>query len=72
MKTASKKVVRGGGEFLGDKVAATIAKLNDDKNVKPKHAIDKNPRKVEEIYVLPKKRRNIYIINIYIYIYKNY
>ena len=55
LKTASKNVVHkaaeGTGQFIGNKIANKI--------VKPKHAIDENPKNVEEIIILPEKREEI-------------
>ena len=55
LKTASKKVVHKAaeatGQFIGNKIANKI--------VKPKHAIDENPKNVEEIIILPEKREEI-------------
>ena len=48
-KTASKKAVHKTGEFVRNKIVDAVAKLKDNKVVKPKHAIDQNPRNVEEI-----------------------
>ena len=46
------KAAEAAGEFRGNRIT--------DKIVKPKHVIDENPRNVEEIMILPeKKRRNI-------------
>ena len=61
LKTTSKndahKAADVTGEFIGNKIAA--AKSKDDKIVKPKHAIDENPRNVEEKVILPEKRGEI-------------
>ena len=43
LKTASKKVVHNAGEFLGNEIADTVTKSNDDNVVKPAE----NPRNVE-------------------------
>ena len=55
LKTASKNVVHKAaeatGQFIGNKIANKI--------VKPKHAIDENPKNVEEIIILPEKREEI-------------
>ena len=55
LKTASKNVVHKAAEatrqFIGNKIANKI--------VKPKHAIDENPKNVEEIIILPEKREEI-------------
>ena len=63
LKTVSKKVVHKSaeatGEFLGNKITDAVAKLNNDKIVKPKQVTDENPRNVEEITIPPEKRRNI-------------
>ena len=58
-KPASKKVLYKTSEFLGNKIVDLAAKLKDDKIVKPKHVIDKNPRNVEEIIILEEKREEI-------------
>ena len=55
LKTASKKVVHKGGEFLGNKTADAVTKSNDDKTEKPK----KNSKNVEEIIILLEKRDKI-------------
>ena len=47
LKNSSKKVVYKTGESLGNKI------------VKPKHVIDENPRNVEEIFIVPEKRKQI-------------
>ena len=52
-KPASKKAVHKTGEFVGNKIADAVAKLKEDKIVKPKHVIDENPRNTEEIIILP-------------------
>ena len=51
LKNSSKKVVYKTGESLGNKIACKI--------VKPKHVIDENPRNVEEIFIVPEKRKQI-------------
>ena len=51
IKTTSEKVVHKAAEPTGKIIRNKIA----DKIVKPKHAIDKNPRNVEEIIILPEK-----------------
>ena len=48
-KTASKKAVHKTGEFVRNKIVDAVAKLKDNKVVKPKHVIDENLRNVEEI-----------------------
>ena len=48
-KSASKKAVHKTGEFVRNKIVDAVAKLKDNKVVKPKHVIDENPRNVEEI-----------------------
>ena len=52
-KTPSKQVVHKAAEakseFAGNKIA--------DKIVKPKHAIDENPRNVEQILILQEKKK---------------
>ena len=55
LKTVSKKVVHKAGEFLGNKIADTVTKSNDDKIVKP----DEISRNVEEIIIPPEKRDKI-------------
>ena len=59
LKTASKKVVHETaattGEFIANKIADTVAKLNDNKIVKT----DENSRNVEEIIILPEKREEM-------------
>ena len=55
LKTASKKVVHKAGEFLGNKTADAVTKLNYDKIVK----LDKNSRWVEEIIIPLEKREEI-------------
>ena len=51
LKTASKKLVRKTGEFLGNKIADAVAKSIDDKIVKIKSA--------KEIIIPPEKREQI-------------
>ena len=51
LKNSSKKVVYKTGESLGNKIACKI--------VKPKHVTDENPRNVEEIFIVPEKRKQI-------------
>ena len=55
LKTASKRVihkaVEATSEFIGNKIADTVAKLDDNKIVKTKSA--------EEIILLPEKREEI-------------
>ena len=52
-KTPSKQVVHKAAEakseFAGNKIS--------DKIVKPKHAIDENPRNVEQILILQEKKK---------------
>ena len=52
-KTACKKVVHreaeATGQFRGNKIAEII--------IKPKHVNDENPKNVEEIFVLSKKKK---------------
>ena len=55
LKIASKIVVHKTGEFLENKIAGAVAKLNYDKIVKPKHVMDDNPRNVEVIIIPPEK-----------------
>ena len=50
VKTASKKVVRKAGEFLGNKTTGTVTKSKDNN-------IEKEP--VEEIGIPPEKRYEI-------------
>ena len=63
LKTTSKndahKAADVTGEFIGNKIAEAAAKSKDDKIVKPKPAIDENPRNVEEKVILPEKREEI-------------
>ena len=54
-KNRFQKVVNKAGEFLGNKIACTVTKSNDDKIEKP----DENPRNVEEIIIPPEKRDKI-------------
>ena len=42
-------------EFLGNKIADTIIKSNDDKIMKP----DENSRNIEKIIILPEKREEV-------------
>ena len=51
LKTASRKVVRKTGEFLGNKMADTVTSSYNDKIVKAKS--------VEERVILPEKREKI-------------
>ena len=53
LKTASKNVAHKTSEFIGNKIADAVAKSNDDKIVKP----DENSRNVEEIIILPGKKK---------------
>ena len=55
LQTASKKVVHKSCEFLGNKIADTIIKSNDDKIMKP----DENSRNIEKIIILPEKREEV-------------
>ena len=55
LKTASKKLVHKAGGFLGNKIAVTVTKSNEDKIVKP----DENPINVEEIIIPLEKRDKI-------------
>ena len=50
LKTDSKKVVHKTGEFLGNKIADTVANSYDNKIVKP----------VEEIIIPPEKKKKKY------------
>ena len=62
-KTASKKVVHKAaeatGEFIENKIADVLAKLNNDKIVKEKPVVDENSRNFEEITIPPEKREEI-------------
>ena len=62
-KTASKKVVHKAaeatGEFIENKIADALAKLNNDKIVKEKPVVDENSRNFEEITIPPEKREEI-------------
>ena len=51
LKTTTKQVVHKPGEFLGNKIADTVTKLNDDKNVKKKP--------VKGIIIPPEKKEGI-------------
>ena len=51
LKTITKQVVHKPGEFLGNKIADTVTKLNDDKNVKKKP--------VKGIIIPPEKKEGI-------------
>ena len=53
VRAASKKVIHKAGEFLGNKIAETVTKSNDDEIVKP----DENRRNVEEI-IIPLEERD--------------
>ena len=55
LKTAFIKVVYKTGEFLGNNIADTVTKSNDDKMVKH----DENPRNVEGIIIPLEKRDEI-------------
>ena len=55
-KISSKKVLYKTSGFIENKIADAVVKSNDDRNVKLKHAIDKNPRNTEEIIIPPEKR----------------
>ena len=59
LKTPSKKVFHRTGEFLRNKIADAVTKLNDNKIVKTKRVIDENPRSVEEIIIAPEKSEEI-------------
>ena len=48
VETASKNVVHKAGEFIGNKIADTVTKSNDDNIEKQEH--------VEEIIIPPEKR----------------
>ena len=62
-KTASKKVVHKAaeatGEFIENKIADALSKLNNDKIVKEKPVVDENSRNFEEITIPPEKREEI-------------
>ena len=51
LKATTKQVVHKPGEFLGNKIADTVTKLNDDKNVKKKP--------VKGIIIPPEKKEGI-------------
>ena len=55
LKTASKKVVHKAGEFLGNKIADAVTKLDNVKIMKP----DENSRNIEEILIPTEKRYEI-------------
>ena len=55
LKNASKKVFCRAGEFMGNEIAGAVAKLCDNKVVKP----DQISRNVEEIIIPPDKRGQI-------------
>ena len=63
LKTVPKKVVHkaasSAGEFIGEKIADSVAKSKVDNIVKQKPVIDKNSRIAEEIVIPPEKRVNI-------------
>ena len=54
-KTASKELIHKAAEatdkFIGNKIA--------DKTVKPNHAIDENPRNIEEMIIPPETREEM-------------
>ena len=52
LKTASKKVVQNAGEFIGNKIADTVTKSNDDSTEKQEP--------VKEIIIPPEKRDKIF------------
>ena len=58
LKVVSKKVVHK-TEFLGNKIADAVAKLNNDKIVKQKPVIYENARTVEEMIIPPEKREEM-------------
>ena len=58
LKTASKIIVHKTSEYLGNKIADTVAKSYDEKIVKP----DENSRDVEET-VIPPKQENKHSLN---------
>ena len=55
LKTASKKVVHKACAFLGNKIEDALTKWNNDKIVK----LDEGSRNVEEIIILPEKRKEL-------------
>ena len=57
LKTVSKIVVHKTGDFLGNKIADTVAKSSDDTIVKPKHVTGADPRYFEEITIPPEKKK---------------
>ena len=60
---ASKKVIHkaanGTGKSLGNKIADTVTKSNDDKIMKTKHEIDGNLRNVQHTIIPPEKIKKI-------------
>ena len=58
LKTAAKIIVHKTSEYLGNKIADTLAKSYDEKIVKP----DENSRDVEET-VIPPKQENKHSMN---------
>ena len=63
VKTASKKVVHRADELIGNKTADAVTKSNYDKIVKQKP--------VEQIVILPEKKKKKYWTNWDKYYYKN-
>ena len=60
---ASRKVIHkaanGTGKSLGNKIADTMTKSNDDKIMKTKHEIDGNLRNVQHTIIPPEKIKKI-------------
>ena len=58
---ASKKLIHkaaeAAGEFLGNKIAETLAKSYDDRVATTKHITDGNSRNIEEIIIPPQKTK---------------
>ena len=63
LKISFEKVVHKAAEsiyeFIGNKIADALAKLNDNKIVKTKPLTDENSGNVEEIIIPPAKREEI-------------
>ena len=55
LKTASKKVAHKACAFLENKIEDALTKWNNDKIVK----LDEGSRNVEEIIILPEKRKEL-------------
>ena len=55
VRTVSRKVAHIAGEFIGNKIADTVTKSNDNKIV----TTEENPRNVEEVIIPIKKREEI-------------